>query len=110
MNEFAGSYDDFQQQINELPACLVYCSTNDCGVCTVLKPKIEELLIQEFPQLKPIFLSLNQYPEIAGQYRIFAAPTILVFFNGQEFTRKSRAFGIDELKKELSRPYRLLFS
>lgn len=109
MNEFTGSYSDFQQQISQTAACLVYCSTADCSVCIVLKPKIEELIKLEFPRIKPIFLSLNQYPEIAGQYRIFTAPSILVFFNGQEFMRKSRAFGVEELKRELSRPYQLLF-
>lgn len=110
MTDFTGTDDDFRRLINELPACLVYCSTNNCSVCTALKPKIDELIRNEFPQIKLISLLLNQYPEIAGQYHVFAAPTILVFFNGQEFIRKTRSFGVNELKSELLRPYQLLFS
>jgi hypothetical protein len=48
-------------------------------------------------------------PEVAAQNRVFAAPTIVVFFAGRETIRKSRAFGIDELKAEISRPYSLMF-
>ena len=33
-----------------------------------------------------------------------------IFIDGKEFIRKSRNFGIEELKNELNRPYNLMFS
>jgi len=47
---------------------------------------------------------------VAGQHRVFAAPTILVFFDGRETIRKSRNIGIDELRREIERPYSMIFS
>jgi thioredoxin 1 len=46
---------------------------------------------------------------LAAQNRVFAAPTVVVFFDGRETIRKSRAFGVDELKSEIQRPYSMMF-
>jgi hypothetical protein len=49
-------------------------------------------------------------PEVAAQNQVFAAPTILVFFEGRESIRKSRNIGIGELQREIERPYEMIFS
>ncbi len=89
---------------------LAYFSTVECGVCKVLKPKVEEMISREFPEIKLVYVEINQSPEIAAQNRIFTVPVVLVYFEGREFFRKSRNFGVDELRNELIRPYSLLFS
>lgn len=89
---------------------LAYFSTVECGVCKVLKPKVEEMIFREFPEIKLVYVEINQSPEIAAQNRIFTVPVVLVYFEGREFFRKSRNFGVDELRNELIRPYSLLFS
>lgn len=105
-----GSFEEFNKLVLEEPALLGYFSTDRCGVCKVLKPKVEALIDEEFPKIKQVYVNIDALPEIAGQNRIFTAPTILVFFNGSETIRKSRNIGINELRKEISRPYSLLFS
>jgi thioredoxin-like negative regulator of GroEL len=62
-----------------------------------------------FPNLKMVFVESDKSPELAAQYRVFTAPTVVVFFAGRETIRKSRAFGVDELKQEIARPYSLMF-
>ena len=104
------SIDDFQQLLSEEIAVLAYFSTDDCNVCKVLKPKVDDLVDHFFPKIKRIYINSNKLPDVAAQNRIFTVPTILVFFEGREFLRKSRSFGIDELKSEISRPYHLMFS
>ena len=94
----------------ERPAVLAYFSTTECNVCKVLKPKVMELVLSEFFQISLVYVETNLQPEVAAQNRIFAVPTLLVFFDGKEYIRKSRNFGLDELRKELLRPYRLMFS
>ena len=94
----------------ERPAVLAYFSTTECNVCKVLKPKVMELVLSEFSQISLVYVETNLQPEVAAQNRIFAVPTLLVFFDGKEYIRKSRNFGLDELRKELLRPYRLMFS
>lgn len=88
---------------------LAYFSTETCSVCHVLKPKVEELVLQKFPNLKLISVKSDQYPEIAAQNQVFTAPTILVFFEGREYIRKSRNIGILELQEAIERPYSLVF-
>ncbi len=104
------SIDDFQQFLSEEAAVLAYFSTDECNVCKVLRPKVENLIDHHFSKIKGIYINSNLVPEVAAQNRIFTAPTILVFFDGKEFLRKSRSFGIDELRSEISRPYLLMFS
>lgn len=102
--------DEYNELVATAPALLIYFSTDECNVCKVLKPKVGEMLIANFPKIKLIYVNLNQSPEIAAQNRIFAVPTLLVFFEGREYIRKSRNFGLDELKNEIDRPYQMMFS
>jgi thioredoxin-like negative regulator of GroEL len=100
---------DFEQLLAEQDAVLAYFSTEVCSVCKVLKPKVIEMIAESFPQMKMVFVESDKLPELAAQNRVFAAPTIIVFFAGRETIRKSRAFGIDELKAEINRPYSMMF-
>lgn len=103
------SYDEFLSFVEKETAVLAYFSTNACSVCKVLKPKVEELLQAEFPNIKLLYIQSDKQPEVAAQNRVFAAPTLLVFFDGREHIRKSRNIGISELQQEISRPYSMLF-
>ena len=91
------------------PALLAYFSTEVCNVCKVLKPKVAVLIETDFPHIKMVYIQSDKFPEIAAQNQIFAAPTILVFFDGREYIRKSRNIGIAELQQEIERPYSMLF-
>src|SRR5690554_2865289 len=99
------SLEEFNRLKNDEPALLSYFSTDACNVCKVLKPKVAELIAEEFPQLKAVYIKSDILPDVAGQHQVFAAPTILVFFDGRETIRKSRNIGIDELRSAISRPY-----
>ena len=103
------SFEEFRVLVNRNEAVLAYFSTKECSVCKVLKPKVDQMVSEYFPKIKAVYIQSDQLPELAAQLRIFTAPTIVVFFDGHETIRKSRAFGIDELKAEIQRPYSLLF-
>lgn len=68
------------------------------------------MISENFPEIKLFYVNINQSPDIAAQTRIFAVPTLQVIFDRREFVRKSRNFGLDELKAEINRPYGLMFS
>ncbi len=103
------SIEEYQHLLQTEAAVLVYFSTDECNVCKVLKPKVDSLIEEDFPRIKPVYVNSSKAPELAAQNRIFAVPTILVFFEGREFLRKSRSFGIADLGNELKRPYQLMF-
>jgi len=103
------SLDHLQQTLQSAPAVIVYFSTPNCNVCTILKPKVIALISNDFPQIQFHYVDCLQQPEIAAQFSVFAIPTVLVYFNGKETFRLSRNFGIAELSEKLRRPYQLLF-
>jgi len=103
------SISEFDLILAENDAVLAYFSTETCSVCHVLKPKVIDMVSEAFPKMKMVFVESDKLPELAAQHRIFTAPTVVVFFAGRETIRKSRAFGVDELRSEIQRPYSLLF-
>ena len=104
------SFDEFLKLKEEESALLAYFSTDACNVCKVLSPKVDELIQSEFPQIRMVYIKSDRLPEVAAQNQVFAAPTILVFFEGREYIRKSRNIGIGELQREIERPYSMIFS
>lgn len=104
------SFEDFLQMKEQEPALLAYFSTEACNVCKVLKPKIDDLIQAEFPKIKLAYIKSDKLPDVAAQNQVFAAPTLLVFFEGREFIRKSRNIGVGELQREIDRPYSMIFS
>lgn len=86
----------------------LYFSTINCGVCTALKPKVEQLMANKFPLLVFNEVNSNTSPEIAAHFGVFSAPTLLVFFEGKEFSRNVRNMSVVELDQKLSRPYKML--
>ena len=104
-----GSIQEFETILAENDAVLAYFSTEACSVCKVLKPKVVEMMKDSFPKVKMIYIESDKLPEVAAQNRVFAAPTVVIFFAGRETIRKSRAFGLDELKAEIQRPYSMMF-
>lgn len=110
MYQYIENLQEYEQFVADRPAVLTYFSTLECNVCKVLKPKVMELILSEFPQISLVYVETNLQPEIAAQNRIFAVPTLVVYFDGKEYIRKSRNFGLDELLLELQRPYNLMFS
>jgi len=103
------SIPEFDLILAESDAVLAYFSTETCFVCHVLKPKVIEMVSVSFPKMKMVFIESDKIPELAAQNRVFTAPTVVVFFAGRETIRKSRAFGVDELRSEIERPYSLMF-
>jgi thiol-disulfide isomerase/thioredoxin len=99
----------FNLILAEHDAVLAYFSTETCSVCHVLKPKVIEMVSDSFPKMKMVFIESDKLPELAARNRVFTAPTVVVFFAGRETIRKSRAFGVDELRSEIQRPYSLMF-
>lgn len=101
--------DELLTTMKKEKAALFYFSTNSCNVCKVLKPKISELINSNFPEIKLYYIDIERAPLISGQFRIFSIPSILIYFEGKEFYRKSRNIGLNELEETIERPFQVLF-
>lgn len=100
--------DSIQTSIQDELCFALYFSGQDCGVCSVLEPKITEMISQNFPHIKLQSVNAQQFPEIAAYFSVFSVPTFLVFFDSKEFIRKSRNMSIELLKNEIQRPYSMV--
>ncbi|MFP4508932.1 MAG: thioredoxin family protein [Spirochaetota bacterium] len=102
---------ELRSAIDAHASVLVYMTTTDCGVCKTLRPKVESLLAESFPEMVFIPVHLDQSSsDVARELEVTSVPTVAAFFHGKEHVRKVRVFGIDELKEALDRPYTLLYA
>ena len=103
------NFDHLNDTIQNEEGVVVYFSHEACNVCKVLKPKVAEMLEEKFPKLKMVYSDTVKIPEAAGQNRVFAVPTILVFLDGREYIRASRNISVDDLQMQIERPYNMMF-
>jgi thioredoxin-like negative regulator of GroEL len=100
---------ELKEGIQNRQMVLGYFSTPTCNVCKVLKPKIKELLKQNFQKVHFFYVDIETVPEAQGEYMVFAVPTIIVFVEGKEIKRFSRHIGVGEVEDILNRYYDILF-
>ncbi len=87
---------------------LLYLSRPDCGVCTAIKPKVEEML-SRYPKIRSGYIDLDQLPAAAGEFSVFTIPAVLVYTDGKESVREARYISMEPLEEKIRRPYELLF-
>ncbi len=104
------SQPQLDQLLAQHPGVLLYFSSPQCNVCKVLRPKLNTLFDQHYPEIAHAYVDITETPEISGQYSVFAVPTIILFLDGREFVRKSRNFSPAELIEEVRRPWEIMNS
>jgi len=102
--------ENLQQTINENLAVMVYFSAPTCNVCHSLKPKLMQAMENNFDKFEIVSIDTSVEVETSAQHNVFAIPTVLVFLDGKEFLRKSRHMSVEEVIKEIKRPYEIMMS
>ena len=100
--------ESINQTLSTHDAVLLYFSAPTCNVCHALKPKLTEAIMEHFPTFVIESIDISETPEIASYFTIFAIPTVLIFFQGREFLRKSRHMSVGEVVEAIERPYNLM--
>jgi len=104
------SLKEFQQLIENEQALLIYFYNDDCAPCLSLRPKVLELVKEKFPKLKMVLSNSHTQPEVSAYYSAFNNPTLILFFEGNEYKRESKYISIPQLEQTIERPYNMLFS
>lgn len=102
--------DDIKKIIEENLAVMVYFSAPTCNVCHALKPKLLEAIESNFEKFEIVSVDTSIDQETAAHFSVFAIPTVLIFLDGREFLRKSRHMSVDEVIREIKRPYEIMMS
>lgn len=119
MSIFATKYYTMQNEINTIEAVqelikeemalLVYYYNDDCAPCISLRPKVEELIENDFPLMKLVFVNSKNFPMIPANYGVFSNPTLLLYFDGKESKRYSKYISIVELSQVIGRYYQMIY-
>lgn len=94
--------------LRKSPLLVAYFSQEDCPVCKVLRPKVENL-VDSFKGIEFLYIDIKSHPAISGQYLVFSIPTIILFVSGKEHTRFSRHFSMDDLNYTLEYLHDVVF-
>jgi len=103
------SPEELDIKIKEAKGVLVYFKNDFCGPCLALRPKVSDLMEHHFPKMEMVIVDSFTNPSMAGTYNVFGNPTILVFFEGREYVRKSKYISMPELQGEIDRLYQMVF-
>lgn len=90
------------ETIQESPLLVTYFSYPKCGVCQVLRPKVEQL-VSKYDGIEFLYVNTHEYPIVSGQHMVFAVPTIILFSEGREIRRFSRHFSMQDLEAFLEK-------
>jgi thioredoxin 1 len=100
--------EQIKKEIDSKEPILIYFSGENCSVCKVLKPKIENEVINNFSRFKLYEVKTDIYKEITSEFTVFSIPTIIVYFDSKEFKRYGRNMSIPLFIDEIKRPYNLM--
>jgi thioredoxin-like negative regulator of GroEL len=98
-----------EESIKDAKALLVYFYSDQCAPCISLRPKVEQLLKEDYPEMKLQLINSQSYPEITASFSVFAFTTLILFFEGREQQRFSKYVSIQQLHETIGRPYSLIF-
>ena len=88
-------------------ALMILFGGKSCGVCNNIKPKLLEMLVSDFPQIKSVYVDCSDSPGICAQYGVFSLPVVQVFINGKLIVREFGVFSLKQLKRKVERSYEM---
>lgn len=91
------------------PALAVYFSSTACNVCHALFPRIEQMMAESYPRFRLLRVRVDDAPEVAAQMGVLSVPTLLIYLDHHEAQRYVRQLSVEALRRDLERPYQLLF-
>lgn len=109
MNNELNTLEQVQEAIINDPGLIAYFYSDNCAPCLSLRPKVEELLVNDYPKMNLYFINSEKFPQISAEFGIFSNPTLLVYFDRKEYLRKSKYISIPELSQNIERLYNMMF-
>jgi len=104
------SGEEINKLVNHSDAVLLYFFSDSCAPCVSLRPKVEQMMQEEFPRMQMAYVDAMKHPELAAEFNAFGLPVLVFFFEGKEFLRFSKYVSTLELKESIGRIYALYYS
>ena len=74
-----------------------------CGPCQMMAPVIEQLAGEYEGRVKIGKLNIDETPEVMAEYKIMSIPTMIIFQNGEVFSKEVGASSKKEVEKAIGR-------
>jgi len=91
-------------------ALLILFGGKDCNVCHSIKPKLIDLMAENYPKVMLVYVDCHVVTDVCSQNGVFTLPTLQVFFTGQRFIEEVRSFSLHKVMQDIERPYSMVFS
>jgi thioredoxin-like negative regulator of GroEL len=100
---------ELDDAVKENFSTLIYFFSDNCAPCISLRPKVQDLVHNDYPKMSLFFVNSEKFPTLPAQFGVFANPTLVVFFEGKEYKRVSKYISIPQLSELIARPYNMIF-
>ena len=106
--ELLNSNEELNELLEKNDMVLIYFGSKACNVCTVIKPKLEEIL-EKYPKIRVVQIDVDDSLLISSAYNIFTIPAIILYVDGKETIREARFINLKDLEGKISRYYKLYY-
>ena len=96
------SNTDLQKLINDNPIFIIQYGSATCAPCFALKERLDRW-VEKYDCADCIYISVDDFPNIAADESIFSVPTILVYADGKVTLRESGYFSLDIMLEKVER-------
>ena len=95
---------NFEEEVlkSEIPV-LVDFYADWCVPCQMMAPVIEQLAGEYEGRVKIGKLNIEENPEVMAEYKIMSIPTMIIFRNGEVFSKEVGASSKKEVEKAIGR-------
>ncbi len=104
------SLNDLVDLVEKEKGLIAYFYSERCAPCVSLRPKVKQMIDDEFRSINLVYINSVHQPLIAAHFGVFANPALIVFFEGKEFRRYSKYISINELGGDIERVYQMVFT
>jgi thiol-disulfide isomerase/thioredoxin len=100
--------DEIKSLVSNSKITLLYISSESCGVCKVIFPRLENML-KSYPEVEAARTDIQELPLLSGEYNVFTIPCVLVFVEGKEIVREARYINFEQLNDQIDRYYNIFY-
>lgn len=65
---------------------MLYFTAPGCGVCHALKPKVQDMVLRDFPKIHFREVKIQEEPQTSGQHLIFTVPAQIPYSVYYDYT------------------------
>lgn len=80
-----------------------FYSGKDCGICQVLKPKLQMAIREKYKNLVFREIMIQDELEYASQNSVFTLPVVIIKWEKKEQYRFVKSFAVNEVLEKLER-------